>query len=62
MDRASPVDLRKSMVLADLLTKAGILFVPVPVNSKEEFDAKVMEVVQDLDKLADSLEKAENKS
>ena len=31
MNRASPVGMRKALVLVDGLKKAGILFVPVPV-------------------------------
>lgn len=31
MDRASPVELRKALQVAQELAQAGILFVPVPV-------------------------------
>lgn len=31
MDRASPVELRKALQVAQQLAQAGILFVPVPV-------------------------------
>lgn len=62
VNRAEPNDLRKALHMVHTFTQAGILFVPVPVNSKEEFNAKVEEVANNLGKLADSLEKAENKS
>ena len=36
MNRASPVDLRLAMVMANALTKAGLDFVPVPVLSPDD--------------------------
>ena len=36
MNRASPIDLRKSLEAAHQLVKAGIAFVPMPASSPEE--------------------------
>lgn len=36
MNRASPVDLRNALEIAENLVKAGIDFVPVPVLSDED--------------------------
>ncbi|WP_368569668.1 DUF1382 family protein, partial [Enterobacter roggenkampii] len=37
MNRASPVDLRKSLEIANNLAHIGIRFVPIPVATEEEF-------------------------
>ncbi|SAG26387.1 Protein of uncharacterised function (DUF1382) [Enterobacter hormaechei] len=37
MNRASPVDLRKSLEIANNLAHIGIRFVPIPVETEEEF-------------------------
>lgn len=37
MNRASPVQLRKAIAMAHDLVKVGVLFVPMPVSSSEEF-------------------------
>lgn len=36
IERASPVEMRKALRLVDEMTKAGILFVPIPVLNKSE--------------------------
>lgn len=38
MNRANPIDMRKSLKVADEFKKAGILFVPMPVLSKKDGD------------------------
>lgn len=44
MNRASPADLRKAMEIAQLLLRAGIDFVPVPVLDQEQKDAAVADL------------------
>lgn len=36
MNKASPVDLRKALEVAQVLARAGILFVPMPVNGQDQ--------------------------
>jgi len=36
MERVSQVDIRKSLEVVDLLTKAGAGFVPIPYSNDEE--------------------------
>lgn len=37
MNKASPVDLRKCLAVATMLAQIGIRFVPIPVETEEEF-------------------------
>lgn len=46
MDRASPVELRKALQVAQELAQAGILFVPVPVLNDAD-KAKMGQTLQD---------------
>lgn len=50
MNRASPADLRKAIAVANAYVKTGILFVPMPVFSKEEQAARVEEAANILDR------------
>lgn len=43
MNRASPVELRQSLEMANALASAGIRFVPVPVINDAEFNRLVYE-------------------
>lgn len=43
MKRASPVELRQSLEMANALASAGIRFVPVPVINDAEFNRLVYE-------------------
>lgn len=43
MKKASPVELRQSLEMANALTSAGIRFVPVPVINDTGFDRLVDE-------------------
>ena len=38
IERASPVQLRKALEMANLFVKAGMRFVPMPVTSDDEYD------------------------
>lgn len=51
MTRANPAELRRMLEMATLMAKSGILFVPMPVTSVEEYVAKNVEVYQFLDQL-----------
>lgn len=44
MRRASQVELRQSLEMANELASAGIRFVPVPVNDDDEFNRIVNEI------------------
>lgn len=44
MKKASPVELRQSLEMANALASAGIRFVPVPVNDDAEFNMIVNEI------------------
>ncbi|MDP3440979.1 MAG: DUF1382 family protein [Azonexus sp.] len=57
MNRAHPVDLRKAIAVANVYVKTGILFVPMPVFSKEEQAARVEEAADILDRVAIEAEK-----
>lgn len=43
MNKASPVELRQSLEMANALASAGIRFVPVPVINDAEFNRLVYE-------------------
>ena len=59
MNRASPADIRKSLVIAHEIAKAGILFVPIPVTSREEFIALGKQAESKMSAIADEIEKSE---
>nr|DAO27958.1 MAG TPA: Protein of unknown function (DUF1382) [Caudoviricetes sp.] len=44
MNKASPVDLRKSIEIAKHLAHIGIRFVPIPVATEEEFQTLAAEL------------------
>lgn len=52
MIKASPVELRKSLDAANMLARAGIRFVPIPVRSEEEFHALTREFSRKLESMA----------
>lgn len=56
MNRASPVDLRKAMEMASTLTKAGILFVCMPVADEDEHYALIRQAEFRLEKMAQDAE------
>ncbi len=59
MNRASPVDLRKSLEIANRLALIGVRFVPIPVESDEEFQALLSDLSMRLDQIAVEAEKNE---
>lgn len=59
MNRASPVDLRKSIEIANYLARIGIRFVPIPVATDEEFQALAAELSRKLEQMAVEAEKDE---
>lgn len=59
MNRASPVDLRKSIEIANHLAHIGIRFVPIPVATGEEFHALSAELSRKLEQMAVEAEKNE---
>ena len=51
MNKANPVDLRKTLVLCDELVKAGINFVPMPIlNHNDDLKGLVEQMNERLDK------------
>ncbi|WP_434102792.1 DUF1382 family protein [Klebsiella quasipneumoniae] len=59
MNRASQVDLRKSLEAAHMLASIGIRFVPIPVATEEEFQALSAELSRKLEQMAVEAEKSE---
>ena len=56
MNRASPVDLRNALAVANILVKAGIDFVPVPVLSDEDKAILVRDVQMRLSQIENESE------
>lgn len=59
MNRATPVDLKKSLEIANNLARIGIRFVPIPVATEEEFQAMTAELSRRLEQMAVDAEKNE---
>lgn len=59
MNRASPVDLRKSLEIANHLAQIGVHFVPIPVATEEEFQTLAAELSRRLEQMAVEAEKNE---
>ncbi|HGW5368783.1 TPA: DUF1382 family protein [Enterobacter hormaechei] len=59
MNRDSPVDLRKSLEIANHLAQIGIRFVPIPVATEEEFQTLADELSRRLEQMAVEAEKNE---
>ena len=60
MNKASPADLRKCLEVAHTLAQIGIRFVPIPVNTEEEFQALSGELSRRLELMAEKAEREEN--
>jgi hypothetical protein len=52
MNKASPIEMRKALEIVETFKKVGILFVPMPVRSKEELEQTVAEMQHRLDEAA----------
>lgn len=59
MNKASPIEMRKALDLARLMADYGILFVPMPVSSEEEFNSKASEAFDALDRMTAEAERSE---
>ncbi|MBJ9570603.1 DUF1382 family protein [Citrobacter braakii] len=59
MNRASPVDLRKSLEIANHLAHIGIRVVPIPAATEEEFLTLAAELSRRLEQMADESENNE---
>ncbi|ELQ6871117.1 DUF1382 family protein [Escherichia coli] len=59
MNKASPVDLRKSLEISNHLAHIGIRFVPIPVATDEEFQTLAAELSRRLENMAVEAEKNE---
>jgi hypothetical protein len=44
IEKATPAQQRRTLELVDVLVKGGILFVPVPVLSLDEYRAQLLDV------------------
>ena len=59
MNKASPVELRKALLVAKAYADVGIQFVPMPVFSEEEKSNLIKEADERLEKEAVRLEEEE---
>lgn len=59
MNKAAPVDLRKSLEISNHLAHIGIRFVPIPVATDEEFNTLAAELSRRLEQMAVEAEKNE---
>lgn len=62
MNRASPADLRKTLEAANTLTKAGIMFICMPVLDEQDGLQLVAQAAQRLDQLASQIEAQDGKN
>lgn len=56
MERASPVELRKAIAMANALAEAGLSFVPVPVLDDADRESLVAQAMARMDILASEAE------
>lgn len=59
MNRARPADLRQALVAAYAMAENGVLFVPVPVRSREEWMELAQQYAKKMDDIVDEAEKSE---
>lgn len=59
MKRASPVQIRAMLSVAHDMAGGGILFVPMPVASTEEYAGRIAEMEARLEKMEKEAEEAE---
>ena len=60
LERASPIQLRKALELANLFVKMGVNFVPVPVASNEEQAELVAQAMAKLEVMEQQAEGSES--
>ena len=59
MDKASPIDMRKALVMVDEFKKKGILFVAIPVlNMGKDHTDLIYSVIDRLEKLEKEAEQS----
>lgn len=51
MERASPVEMRRSLEIVEVFKKVGLRFVPMPVTSDAEFQVTSAEMQRRLDEI-----------
>lgn len=56
MNRANVADLRKQIEAANLYTKHGVLFVPMPVLNPDDYQALIQQADQRLGQLCEESE------
>jgi hypothetical protein len=56
IEKASPVQMRKSLELVDALKRLGVWFVPVPVLSVDEYKVRMAELNAQLDLIEKEVE------
>ena len=59
MNRATPVQLRDALMVADIYAKAGIRFVAVPVVDEADFASMTNQAIDRLDKIEKLAKEAE---
>jgi len=59
MQRANAVQMRKALMAVEVLKKAGILFVPVPIIDEEDFKLAIAEVDKRFEMMIAEAEKEE---
>tara|TARA_R110000850_G_scaffold121623_4_gene239412 strand:- start:9631 stop:9801 length:171 start_codon:yes stop_codon:yes gene_type:complete len=52
MNRASPVETRKALEVANIYAKAGIPFIPMPVLSEEQRQEAILEAARRIEQEA----------
>lgn len=57
MNRASPVDLRKAIEVANAYINAGILFVPMPVLNEADLHILAQQASERLEQIIEETEK-----
>lgn len=62
MNRASPVELRKALEVANALTKAGIRFVCMPVRDEADHSNLAEQAAERLEQIAVAIEAKERNS
>lgn len=60
MIRATPVEMRKALEIVEVLRRAGVRFVPVPVRTEQEYSQLTEQALQRLEDAAQEAESAED--